>query len=706
MITARTVGGPARAYPEEIEEMGRELTKVIDDFNHAVDIEALRLAKKNGRYLFPLPVDISFSVACVEQEFLLTRLKRIETGYDLTICCMEGTRKTLLNQIMDWAANESDTRNIYWIHGLPGIGKTALAHSICEKLHNKQRLAGAFFCQRDDANMSDIRNILPTLISKLAEKFPPFRRIVADRLRSDGDLTSKSMKESLFLDFICNLRRHPKHALVFVIDALDECGDDQNRPVLLKGLTEAISHAPWLKIIVTSRSEHEIQHFFNRLPHSSCWRCDLATDQSAGTDLQTFAQSQFALVAKKWRLPAPWPPQPLFNRVISQANGLFIFIKTLVVTLEQCENPEETLEAALQDSASTGLNPLYSLYSNILKERRVPCNAEFRQVIGVLLAAAPYRTLCEESISQLTGVRLNLTQKWVDDLGSLLYRDERVNGGIRIRHLSISDFFVSDHSTYQVNLEEANVQLGIACLKTMVEQLHFNICKLEDSRLANADVNDLPSRINEHISEALQYSSLYWSNHICFTPDTGNSCVWGMLKDCFGGLYGLFWVEVLSILGMVPIGVPSLRRVISWAKVRSTPYLHLQAVLTKCRMPTQLLLREFRMSVVSSLPSTPPSPSALRTPIFQRDPSYLHSHPYLASSTSGLPKPSRCKEGSCYHGQRHRCNGWVTLSKSRPSAVPQMGITLPVDHMIRRYVSGISRLVLQSATHYRVTLAV
>ena len=255
IMTARTLGGPA--FPERIEEMDRELTKVIEDLNHAVDVEALRLAKKNGKHLLPLPGHHSFSMALVEQEFLLTRLKRVETGYDLKLCCMEGTRETLLNQIMAWAANESDRRNLYWIHGLPGIGKTSLAHSICEKLHNNQRLAGAFFCQRDDANTSDLRNIFPTLISRLAEILPPFRSIVADRLRRDPNQTSKSMKDSLFLDFLCNLPRHPKHALVFIIDALDECGDNKERPVLLKVLKDATGHAPWLKIIVTSRPEDE-----------------------------------------------------------------------------------------------------------------------------------------------------------------------------------------------------------------------------------------------------------------------------------------------------------------------------------------------------------------------------------------------------------------------------------------------------------------
>ena len=514
-------------------------------------------------------------MARVEQEFLLARLNRVETGYDLKLCCMDGTREALLNQIIAWVANETDTRNIYWIHGLPGIGKTALAHSICEKLHDTQRLAGAFFCQRDDANMSDIRNILPTLISKLAETFPPFRSIVAQRLRSDPHLTSKSMKGSIFHDLIRNLPRHPKHALVIVIDALDECGDGKERPVLLKVLTEAASYAPWLKIIVTSRPEDEIQHFFNRLPRSAYSGYDLAADQEAGADLQTFARTQFGQVAQMWRLSTPWPEQLLFEGVISQANGLFIFIKTLVLALEQCEDPEETLKAALQDSSGTGLKPLYNLYTSILNARRVPNNADFRQMIGVVLAAAQYRTLCEKSIAELAGVRPNLVEKWVSDLSSLLYRDEAANGGIRVRHLSISDFFVSNHCIYQINLEDANVELGIACLKTMIEQLRFNICKLEDSRLANADISDLPSRIKENISDALQYSSLYWSDHLCFTPDNGNGCVWEMLKEFFEGLYVIFWVEVLSITGMVPIGAPSLRRAISWVKVSSAPYFRL-----------------------------------------------------------------------------------------------------------------------------------
>src|SRR5258707_6933079 len=111
---------------------------------------------------------------------------------------MEGTRKTRLEEVVNWVANKPEgndvlQNNTYWIYGLPGIGKTSLAHSICATLHEGNHLAGAFFCRRDDGGLSDPRNILPTLIHKLARTFLPFRSVVAERLRKDAHITSGSM---------------------------------------------------------------------------------------------------------------------------------------------------------------------------------------------------------------------------------------------------------------------------------------------------------------------------------------------------------------------------------------------------------------------------------------------------------------------------------------------------------------------------------
>jgi hypothetical protein len=553
-----------------------------------------------------------------EQEFLFRRLKPVETSYHHDLRCMDGTRQSLLSHIMDWVDNKSAQEdvvqsNAYWLYGSPGIGKTSLAHSICANLHERNHLAGAFFCRRDDPNLSKPVNILPTFIYTLAMTFPPFRAIVAKHLHDDPYLAPGSMKGSLFLDFIRSLPRDSEHTLAFVIDALDECGDTRSRPGLLKVLTDAAVQVPWLRVIITSRTEVDIQHFFDALTQSSYLRYDLATDRDASVDLRTFARSQFNMVVSDWHLPTPWPEEPDFDRVIARANGLFIFIKTLVLALERCEDPIETLKAALQVSAGTGLTSLYDLYSSILKAQIVPNNAEFQRMIGVLLTTSPYRALCDETIAELARVKPYLVKRWVDALSSLLYRDDAANGGIRVRHLSIYDFFVSDRCVYQVNIRDADVQLGIACLKTMVTQLRFNICAFDDSRLANAEVEDLPSRVKENISDPLQYSSLHWSHHLCFPPDNRDQrvLVLGGLKEFFEGLYPLFWIEVLSITGMVPLGAPSLRRLISWVRVSTSPLtasLDSKVIRIGCRMRMQLFLREFRMFVISSSLSTRLSP--------------------------------------------------------------------------------------------------
>ena len=515
-----------------------------------------------------------------EQEFLFRRLKPVEVGYHREFCCMDGTRQSLLNQIMDWVTNKSGQesvlqRNAYWFFGSPGIGKTSLAHSICENLDERNHLAGAFFCRRDNPILSKPINILPTFIYKLAIIFPPFRTIIAKHLRDHSNLTPETMKGTLFLDLIRSLPHHPEHSLVFVIDALDECGDSQSRPRLLEVLTNAAAQAPWLKIIVTSRPEVDIQHFFNTLTQSS-YSSDLATDQDASADLQTFARREFGLVASVWHLGTQWPKESDFSRVISRANGLFIFIKTLVLALNHSEDPEDGLKAALQESSRTGLESLYALYSSILKAQTVYKNAKFQRVVGVLLTTSQYRALCDETIAELAEVKPNLVKKWVDALSSLLYRDEAANRGIRVRHLSVYEFFVSDRCDFHVNIRDADVQLGIDCLRVMTTQLRFNICKLDDSRLPNADIRDLPFCVKENVSDALQYSCLHWLNHICVPLDDRDrdQCMLvllGCLKKFFEGLYPLFWIEVLSVMGMVTIGARSLRRLLSLVRVSTSP---------------------------------------------------------------------------------------------------------------------------------------
>ena len=57
MIAARTIGGPS--YPEVIEEIERDLTKVIEDFDRAMMCEAL--ANEASKLSFSHSIDIWYS---------------------------------------------------------------------------------------------------------------------------------------------------------------------------------------------------------------------------------------------------------------------------------------------------------------------------------------------------------------------------------------------------------------------------------------------------------------------------------------------------------------------------------------------------------------------------------------------------------------------------------------------------------------------
>ena len=79
MIAARTIGG--LVDPETIEEMEKDLTKVIDDFDRAVNLEALRRIKETGKRLI-VHCDNSFSIALFRAgaPALATQI----CGYDLS----------------------------------------------------------------------------------------------------------------------------------------------------------------------------------------------------------------------------------------------------------------------------------------------------------------------------------------------------------------------------------------------------------------------------------------------------------------------------------------------------------------------------------------------------------------------------------------------------------------------------------------------
>ena len=124
-----------------------------------------------------------------------------------------------------------------------------------------------------------------------------------------------------------------------------------------------------LKITITGRPEVDIQRFFGAPTRLSHLRHNIVTDQEATGDLQTLAQRHLIW----WPKNGVSPERSLFDGVVpSRPNGLFIFIKTILLTLD---NPTEALKATLQGSAQHWLEvPIQTL----LQYPKSTNNAEFR----------------------------------------------------------------------------------------------------------------------------------------------------------------------------------------------------------------------------------------------------------------------------------------------------------------------------------------
>ena len=109
----------------------------------------------------------------------------------------------------------------------------------------------------------------------------------------------------------------------------------------------------------------------------------------------------------------------------------------------------------------------------------------------------------------------------------------------------------------------------------MRERLKRNICNLDEYTVLSK-VKDLSAQRNGCIGDALEYACKFWTKHLQFIP--GNSPriqeVQGAI-DQFFTKHFLHWIEVLSLLGSLDVGVYGIRDVEQW-------YTEVSALLVVC----------------------------------------------------------------------------------------------------------------------------
>ena len=508
----------------------------------------------------------------IAQRALLNELKPIGSArYDSLRACLSGTRTDVIKRIVDWSQKRDTLEGLLWVYGQAGLGKSSIATSVCQELDGKKLLAAEFFCKRDSSERRDSQQVLTTIVYGLSSRHSGYAKRVADAIQEDPRLCNSPIQMQFD-----NLVKTPLEILskatlatnlVVVVDALDECGTYESRRQLLAYLHRMSQLAPWLKIIVTSRSDPDIQSFFNEQTTSGVCR-ENVYEYNASKDIQSFIQHRMNNNHKSEHLP----PDAL-NVLTERADGLFIWAKTACDLILGSLDPKSRFDLVI---GKTGLNhsssPLDALYTTAIETSLGTGGAEdaqcIQQCIGAIIVCSTQKPLSVASLSDLLGdqVDRNVLQYVVDSLGSVLYTDLTQGGVVRVYHHSFTDFMTTSARSgrFCVDLGRQNTDFTRCCLQTMIIGLRFNICGLETSHIRNSQISDLSTQIERAVSIHLRYSCLYWTSHLMRSK---RGEVEDLLREFLLRPTILYWIEVLSLLGQLDVAMYSALELSKWCEV-------------------------------------------------------------------------------------------------------------------------------------------
>ncbi|KAG8793289.1 POC1 centriolar protein A [Ceratobasidium sp. 428] len=507
-------------------------------FNTRVDVQALRASEVREMHAKLKPVG--------------------QAVYNPDRQCIPGTRGDIIDDLASWAQKPDSEPRLAWVHGPAGFGKSSIATSVCMRLDGRLALASSFFCKRDSPELREPHQALTTIAYQLSLRCKPYSDALIAAIKQDPELCSRHLQplyDALFDKPLRGLARDSQSTgvLVVVVDALDECGETSTRKQLLTCLQKLSGLVTWLRIIVTSRPDQDIQEFFGST--SSRFTEYDVRRHDASADIQVFVQAQMGNVTQV----DGWPSDAI-ERVSRQASGMFIWARTACKFIIDGFDRLERLQLVLAGSQMADID---SLYTTAVKAS-VPDSAgdnmnRLRQCLGAVVVTSARAPLSVVGLASLLRGRVSqsVLERVVGSLSSVLYTDQKLGGAIRIFHPSFMDY-ITDPSRSKdlcVAQSEQNIILAECCIDTMTESLKFNICGLETSDRFNSDVQDIDNRVLSAIPPHLSYSCLYWSSHVA---SARADSLEARLQQFLFGPKLLYWIEALSLLGKLSTAPPGL----------------------------------------------------------------------------------------------------------------------------------------------------
>jgi len=448
------------------------------------------------------------------------------------------------------------------------------------------QLGASFFCSRDFEDRSNLHFILPTLAVQLARKYAEFRSIFVPLAQSDPGAAYESLYHQMD-KLIVEPLRECGISTVIIVDALDECKDDEPVSAILSVLGQFVSKIPKVRFFLTGRPEPRIREGF-RLPLLvKATDIFILHEVEAGLvndDIRRFLNHNFLEIANRRSGLNSWPTEEQLDLLCERAGGLFTYAVATVKFIDnRNDNPRKRLDFLLhspEDSAHEGKaklktnTTLDSLYVAILQEAfgddDPRTDPRIRSVLGaVILAANP---LSPSTIAAFLGFDTEDVFPLLSSFHSLLIlRQDDASHPVRPFHKSFPDFLVDPtrciNPRFHVSPPDHHSELVIGCLELMNRMLKKNMFGFPDGS-TNDEAGDLRKRAEGNIDHGLRYACESWHKHLvnASMAPTHRAEIIPVLHRFLEQKF-VFWLEILSILGTVRNAVDALEVARKWLEV-------------------------------------------------------------------------------------------------------------------------------------------
>ena len=426
---------------------------------------------------------------------------------------------------------------------------------------------------------------------QLASSVPALLRNICDAIAERSDIASHSLRDQwhhLVLRPLLKLDANGcQSSYILVVDALDECDDDNIIRIILRLLADARSlQTVRLRIFLTSRPELPIRYGFCQIPDAEHQDFVLHSISPSiiDHDIRIFLEHNLRLIGQERSLDSSWPGEDIIRCLVRYASGLFIWAATACRFIREGKRfAIKRLGMILEGTSRAVTAPeqhLNKIYIFVLKhsisldyadeEKKEFCGM-LRYILGSVVVLLSPLSAC--SLSKLLHVPKGDVDQILEDLHAILDIPKEPTHPLRLHHPSFRDFLLTKErcsdSNFWVGEKQAHQTLADNCIRLMSTSLEQNICKLDAPGVLITEVES--DRVKQCLPPEVQYACLYWTQHLQKSGARlhDNDQVHRFLQTHF-----LYWLEALSWMRRISEGLLAISSLESIVLVSLFPACH------------------------------------------------------------------------------------------------------------------------------------